>query len=304
MAFQATPAMTGVPTFNIIHINPAEVARAFQVYLTTGSKLTGVDLDDINLGLNSLPANSATVTLAELVSRGMKLFDAVVWLTAGRPASHSLVIDPAITRAGISSSHEIARSVFYCYFMLLVQARYPAGPNAVQKPKIPNFLTTIMGMDEDQAHYVSVICSFSPEKFDPKWVRYVNFNGFGQEALSRFGLGVAGYRSFGPFGLYRPKANFNPELADAFEFARTIAKGKSSWDVHPLLRSPNVLAKRGNLNKNLGNLILDCFSDSDIDEMVRTKVLFKKPEREASHIQYKTWTAHDDISGNDFIFSD
>lgn len=303
MTFQATPAWTGVPVFKLIHIDPNEVAKAFQAYLTTGSKLTGVDLDDISTSVAKLPGNPNTVTLSELLSVGMKLFDAVVWLTAGRPATHPIAVDPAFPMNKVPSMHEVARATFYCYFMLLVQARYPAGPRSAEKPKIPNFLTTIMGMNADQSTYVETICSFEPSKFDPKWVRFVKFDGFGQESLSRFGLGVAGYRMFGPFGLYKPRENLPQHLQQAFAFAKAIATGPASWDVHPLLRSPNVLSRRGNLNKNLGNLILECFTDEDINEMVSSKIIFQKPTREANHIQYRQWAAVDDISGTAWIFT-
>lgn len=159
-----------------------------------------------------------------------------------------------------------------------------------------------MGMEEEQHIYVERICSFEPQKFDPAWARFVSFGGFGQEVLSRFGLGVAGYRLFGPFGLYEPKVGLSPALSDAYSFARSLATAPASWDIHPLTRDPNVLAKRGNLNKNLGNLILDVFTEEQIDEMVKTKILYAKPEREPAHRQYLLWEREDDISGNAQIF--
>jgi len=303
MPFTATPNYTGVPDFGLIHIDPNETAQAFQVYLDTASRLTGVSLDDISCTVSRIPADVTTVNLAELVGLGMRLFDAVVWLHAGRPTSHPLVIEPTLTPDTIPSMHEVARAVFYCYFMLLTQARYPASAASTDKPKIPNFLRVIMGMEDDQSSYVERICSFEPQKFDPAWVQYVSFRNFGQEVLSRFGLGVAGYRMFGPFGLYDARADLPANLRPAFNFARRLAKAASSWSVHPLTRSPNVLTARGNLNKNLGNLILDSFTDDQIDEMVRTKILFKKPEREPAHRNYYTWAEEDDISGTGQIFS-
>lgn len=185
MAFTATPSFTGVPDFGLIHIDPQEVAKAFQAYLEVASKLTGVSLDDISTSVSSMPANVNTVTLTDLLAVGMKLFDAIVWLTARRPATHPLTVDVSITREDIPSMHEVARAVFYCYFMLVTQARYPVSKSEKEKPRIPNFLKTIMGMDKDQSTYVDTICSFAPQKFDPAWVRYVNFRGFGQEVLSR-----------------------------------------------------------------------------------------------------------------------
>jgi len=302
MSFQATPAWTGVPTFKITHIDPAEVAKAFQVYLDTGSKLTGVDLDDISSAVAQLPSNAATVTLSELISLGMRLFDAVVWLTAGRPVSHPLKLDAAMTKESIPSTHEIARSTFYCYFMLLVQARYPAGARSNEKPRIPKFLTTLMGMDADQSTYVARICTFEPSKFDPKWVRYINFSGFGQESLSRFGLGVAGYRMFAPFKLYPARADIDQTLLSAYNFARNVAIARASWEIHPLTRAPAVLTKRGNLNKNLGNLMLECFTQEQLKEMADAKIIFQIPTKEANHREYKQWQIEDDITGNAFVF--
>jgi hypothetical protein len=304
MSFTANPNTIGVPDFGLIHIDPIETAKAFQAYLDTASKLTGVSLDDINRTVIKLPADASTVTLTDLLSLGMKLFDAVVWLTAKRPASHPLQLDPAMKKESIASLHDVARSVFFCYFMLIVQARYPASRSVAEKPKVPNFLRTIMGLDKDQSHYVETVCSFEPQKFNPTWVKHVHFREFGQEVLSRFGLGVAGYRLFGPFSLYQAKSDMSPELLPAFQFARSVATAPASWAVHPLTRDPNILTRRGNLNKNLGNLILDAFTDEDIDEMVKAKVLYGRPEREPAHRNYKQWLAVDDITGNQRIFKD
>jgi len=302
MPFSATVAITGVPNFGLIDINPEETARALQVYLNTASKLTGVSLDDIELSVTQVPTDMTNVTLVQLLEVGMKLFDAIVWLTAGKPASHPLVADPGMLVKGVPSLHDVARSVFFCYFMLVVQARYPASSRVTEKPTIPNFLRTIMGMDDDQSVYVERICSFEPQKFDPTWAKYVRFEGFGQEVLSRFGLGVAGYRYFGPFGLYTPRTDLPVNLKEAYEFARTVAKAPASWDIHPLTRHPNVLTNRGNLNKNLANLILECFTQEQIDEMVKAKVIFGLPKKEPTHRNYTQWTRNDDITGTVLIF--
>jgi len=303
MAFTATPSYLGIPDFKVIHIDADQTARAFQAYLDTASKLTGVSLDDINRSVIKLPPNPTTVTLVDLLDCGMKLFDAIVWLTALRPTTRPLMVDPMMKKENVASLNEIAQSVFYVYFMLIVQARYPVGRNESDKPKIPNFLRTIMGMDAEQHVYVERICSFPPQKFDPKWARYVSFAGFGQEVLSRFGLGVAGYRMFGPFALYEIPTGTPDNLVRAAKFARSVAQAPASWDLHPLTRNPNILTSRGNLNKNLGNLLLDVFTESQIAEMVSAKLIYKKPDREAAHRNYITWDEADNISGTAVIFS-
>lgn len=302
MSFAATPHFLGTPNFGKIHIDADATAQAFQTYLDTASKLTGVSLDDISRRVMKLPVDPKQATLAELISIGMRLFDAVVWLTAGRPSSHPLQADPAMTKDSVPSNMEVARAVFYAYFLLITQARYPVGRNTSDKPRIPNFLKTIMGMDKEQHVYIEAICTFPPQQFDPAWVRFVSFTSFGQEVLSRFGLGVAGYRMFGPFGLYDHRPDMPASLKPAFEFARTVSKAPASWNVHPLTRSPNILTARGNLNKNLGNLILEAFTEEQIQEMVNAKILYAKPIKEAAHRNYLTWSANDDITGTALIF--
>lgn len=303
MTFTANISTVGSPEFGLIHIDPVETAKAFQIYLETASKLTGVSLDDITVTVSSEPPSSDKITLTWLLQHGMKLFDAVIWLTAGKPSSHPLRQDPAMKIQDIPSMHDVARAVFYCYFMLVVQARYPVSSRSHEKPAIPNFLKSIMGMDEEQHVYVERICTFEPQKFDPTWAKYVKFQGFGREVLSRFGLGVAGYRSFGPFALYKPKSNLSPELSAAFEFAKKIATSEPTWDIHPLTRNPAVLTKRGNLNKNLGNLMLECFTDEQLKEMEKAKVIYRYPVVEPTHRNYTQWGSEDDISGTAKVFA-
>lgn len=303
MTFRADANHLGLPDFNLIHIDPEQTARAFQAYLDTASKLTGVSLDDISLRIAKPIANVDATNLAELLRHGMKLFDAMVWLHAGKPSTHPLVVDPAYAVDSVPSMHTVARAVFYNFFMLLTQARYAPTRTLTDKPKVPNFLSTLMGMSAEACTYAEAVCSFDIQKFDPKWIRYVRFDGMGQETLSRFGLGVAGYRMFGPFGLYEPKADLPANLMRACNFARTVARAPATWDVHPITRNPNVLKNRGNLNKNLGNLVLDCFTDEQIAEMVASKLLYRKPEREPTHRNYLTWSETDDISGTNKIFA-
>jgi len=302
MAFNNSVAIIGTPNFNIVDIDAQEVAKALQLYLERGSKLTGVSVDDISTNVYQLPTDPRTATLTDLITRGMKLFDAIVWLTAGRPASRALRIDPTMTKESVPSMHEIARSVFYVYFFLLTQARYPAGSQSTGKPNVPNFLKVIMGMELDQSIYMDRICSFEPQKFDPAWVQAVSFSKFGQESLSRFGLGVAGYRLFGPFKSYSVKEGLSDEIMNAVSFAQAVSSSPATWDIHPLTRAPAVLTKRGNLNKNLGNLILEVFTDEQIDEMVKSKLLYAKPTKEPTCRNYLKWSPLDDISGTSFIF--
>lgn len=302
MAFSNTRAFTGTPNFAVVDIDPSAVAGCLQEYVNRGSKLTGVSLDDIDTSVYKMPANPQTATLVDLLESGMQLFDAIIWLTAGRPASHPITQSAVMKEDEVPSMMEIAKAVFYVYFFLVTQARYPSTDKTGAAPKVPNFLKVVMGLDEDQGDYIERICSFNPTQFDPSWVKHVSFRGLGQETLSRFGLGVAGYRMFGPFGLYTVRPDLPAELRPAVEFAQKVSKTPATWNVHPLTRNPEILKNRGNLNKNLGNLILASFTDVQINEMVASKVLYAKPSKEPSYRNYLQWSADDDISGTNYIF--
>jgi len=302
MSFTASAQSIGSPSFNVIDINVTEIAKALQGWLDRGSKLTGVSIDDIDRGVHSMPTDLSKVTLVQLLESGMRLFDALVWLSAGKPNTHPLQLNPTISKADVPSMHDVARAVFYVYFFMLTQARYPAKTGAANVSKVPNFLSVIMGMDKPQGEYVAMICSFEPQKFDPGWVRYIKFANFGMETISRFGLGVAGYRMFAPFKLYTTQPNLSNQLQNAVKFAERVARHPPTWDVHPLTRNPAVLTSRGNLNKNCANLMLDVFTKEQLQEMVQSKILFKYPERDPTNTNYLQWSEDDDISGSSLIF--
>lgn len=313
----------GIPNFNVTDIDPKNVADALQPHLLRGSQftgvsqdditrtitghesqLTGVSLDDITRTIKGPVPEKKDINLSVLLSKGMKLFDALVWLSAGQPTTHPLETDPAIRDDEIVSLFEVARSVFYVWFFLLTQARYPVHANEPNKPRVANFLKTIMGLTEEQHVYVEPICTFAPQKMNPEWVKFVKFPGFGRESISRFGLCVAGYRYFSPFETYAHKPNLEPNLIEAYAFAREVARAPATWDLHPLTRRPDILTSRGNLTKNLGNLILDCFTEDQISEMVANKVLHATPVRQEAYNNYKTWSREDDISGRNQIFDE
>jgi len=301
--------MLGNVIFNTVDINPDEVAKALQTFLDRGSKITGVDLDDLDLTTHKTLANPSTAKISDLVTHGIPIFDAITWISAGRPTSHPIVVDQTKDASKCPNMATIALSVFYVFFMLVTQARYPYSGASTEdevaessRPRIPAFLKNILGANEPQEFYMRNLCSFTPSKFNPEWIKFVVFENFGREVLSRFGLGVAGYRLFGPFKLYTPKADLPPNLQRAYQFARSVAMAPPTWGIHPVTRDPSVLTKRGNLNKNLSNLILDCFDDAQISEMVTARIIFAKPIRDVQHRNYITWEEADNISGNNAIF--
>ncbi|KAG6046505.1 hypothetical protein E4U39_001268 [Claviceps sp. Clav50 group G5] len=299
------PFQLGAPDFGIVHVDPKEFALILQPFLNRGSKLTDeVTVDDISTKVLSVPDKPEQATLKDLVAIGMKCFDAVVWLSAKDKSGHPLRADPTMKPDDIPSMEEISKSLFYCYFMLLTKARYPPDDHEIQQ--VPRFLSVLMEMDKEPSYYVSKICTFELRRMNPTWIKQMNYSSLTTKTLSRFGLCVAGYRMFIPFDLFDAREGLPDNLVSAFTFARTVARAPASWNVHPLTRPRGpqaAITRRGNLKQNLGNLILDVFTEEQIDEMVKHRILFKKPDRDMAHREYLQWAAEDDISGTANIFS-
>ncbi len=74
----------------------------------------------------------------------MKYFDAVVWLSAGRPISEPLLINTNLTIDSIISNDLITKSLFFVYFFLLTQARYPYQENNSPPIKVPKLLSLLI----------------------------------------------------------------------------------------------------------------------------------------------------------------
>ena len=76
---------------------------------------------------------------------------------------------------------------------------------------------------------------------------------------------------------------------DAIQVAKSFRLAGFCWDFHPATRNPNVLAKYGNINKNITNLILEAYKPETIKMMVQTKKLAKEPIYDPAYTNYKTW---------------
>jgi len=289
------------PEFRTIDINVEDVARELQKFVERGSSLTGVELSDINLTISSGVSDVYSASPLTLLKHGAKLFDLLIWITAGKPKDHAPEEDPTIKDEKIPTLQSIADAVFYCYFFLLTQARYPATSSDNDPPKVPNFLTKIMSLDEKQHVYAERLCSFKITKFDPRWIRYVELPLLGQESVSRFGLGVAGYRMFAPFKVLIPKPNLPENLQSAYEYAKDVAESPPSWNVHPVTRAPGLLTERGNLNQNLGNLMLEVFTAEQLKHAKEIKMIYDVPKHQPNHTNYRTWSRTSQFHKDDLI---
>lgn len=281
------PVAYGELSVDEVTLDTRAIAKLFTGYVAQGSKKNFLSAQTPNTHVLPGTTKENLSTIEKCLTAGMKLFDAVVWFASDK--KKELVEDQEIKKDKIPTTREVAQALFYCYFFLLTQARYPGVGTGPQLDNVPKFLSSVLGLGQGQKHYAEILCGFEIAHFDGRWIEHYPHHMLGLEARNRFGLGVAGYRMAGPFKYYVPSQTLSAAQAAAVEFAREMACSNPSWNVHPLTRDEQLLAKCGNLNQNLGNLILEVYTGEEIEAMRKAQILYAAPVHAPSHLNYKTW---------------
>ncbi|KHJ33027.1 hypothetical protein EV44_g3295 [Erysiphe necator] len=118
------------------------------------------------------------------------------------------------------------------------------------------------------------LASFDLIKLKLEWVKSVPMKKRSQDAVNRFGIGVAGY-------CY---------LDEAVEIAKSLKAGGYCWDFHPATRSPEIISKYGNTNKNATNLMLECYTTEKLNYLKKIKRLAVYPVFDPAQTVYRTLT--------------
>jgi len=307
--FSGVIAETTSISFGTIDTDPVQFAKILQRYVHEGSKRHRLSKNDITVFFNitddfpgkettsvqDFSGSFAAKTVVGLMAAGARFMDAVFWLALPEnerpdPSSHPAPKPPQKqTFSTYNNYQDIARCMFFYFFYILTRARAPLPSSSRPGEPVPKFLSQVLGITKGESEVAEYLSSFSLENIDPSWVRHIDLSGLSQESLNRFGLGVAGYRMAAPFKLKNPDHPDATKRAAAIEVAKSIATSVPDWDFHPSTRNAAVLVKYGNVNQNLGNLILDVYKQETIDEMVKVKILFKTPDRNIAHSNYTTW---------------
>lgn len=273
-----------------INYSAQELAGKLAGFVAHGSLLHILAPSDIRIEKSPADTVPSPITFEWLISKGNRFFDCLFYLSLPEDKRPAMVSVPDGSRPAPLTGQQVASALFVQYFFILTRGSPSESTSTNVGTDIPNFLRNILGLNEAPETYARRLASFHLNKIDPSWVKYVPFGDLGREAVNRLGLGVAGYRSLSPFKLLTPKADMDPTLQPALDFARSMATAAYSWDIHPSTRNPNIMTTYGPLNKNLGNLALECFTTEQLTALVVTRAIFALPVHSASHTQYKTWS--------------
>jgi len=295
--------------FGTIDIDASEFATILTKYVHEGSKRHRLSKSDITVFFNiagdfpdkedakiqDFSGKKAAKTVKGLMAAGAKFMDAVFWLALTEserpePLEHPAAKPPQPQTFSTYNNHQdIARCMFFYLFYVLTRARAPVAGSSRPTEPVPKFLAQVLGIKKGEAEVADYLSSFSLENIDPSWVRHIDLAGLSQESMNRFGLGVAGYRMAAPFKLQVPDHPDASKFQKAINVAISFATSPADWDFHPSTRKAELLTKYGNINQNLGNLILKVYKPDTIEEMVKVKILFKVPDKNPAHTNYTMW---------------
>jgi len=285
---------------DVISFSAEELANQLLPFIEQGSKISSLTRDDLNVYKVAYGKSSSISVderidedsdIAALLSVGQnKFFDVLFWLSLPkdeRPAMREITENQVAEAIPIG---EICSALFVQYFFILTRGRVSEATTSNLGTDLPKFIHTVMNLRDSPKDYSDRLASFSLHKLGYEWVRYVPFGKISREAVSRFGLGVAGYRLLAPFRLLTPRRDLEQNLLDAVEVARSMATQPASWDIHPSTRHNDILNEYGPLNANLSNLMLEVFDHGDLRTLVEQKALFKFPVHDPTATNYRTWS--------------
>jgi len=232
---------------------------------------------------------------------GTKFFDALYYFAA--PATDR----PAVS-AGVDAGNGLnevvlltKKRLLWTALFLMLRGSYPKSEGTAVGTDIPAFLVSIAGMTESPAATAAGLASFNLQNVPTGWIRYISWREFAPEIRQRLALGLAGYRMLGPFKVYNVLNDAPSDVKAAFEWVRHVTQAAPDFSILSATRSPEMIARLGSWNKALGNLILLAFSEEQIDEMVRIKILFARPVRDPRADTWRSWVSGGGLTLNDPI---
>lgn len=280
---------------NFINLNDQQLAAALQDLIVIGSRVHHVPETAIRM-TTSDPTVTTFDTVAQAVQYGNRFFDSVVYITL--PADRRPVITHGgpVVPAGERTGAFISRRLFVFAMYLLIRGNIPTSDVNNQNNVVPSFFRNIYGVDYSPNQLIRSLANFDVRELDHSWIKHVNWNHLNIVARNRLGLGVAGYRSFAPFKnmqmaqTVQHNVNISVQArANAYNMANAIAVRQYDWNIHPITRDPNLINRLGNLNKNLGNLMLACFDDNQLNDMLNINMIFAIPVYDDRHRNFRNW---------------
>jgi hypothetical protein len=260
-------------------------------------QLQTVTVGDLRLYLQN-DGSVPTDVLSAMIA-GSCFFDAVYYFGLEDAARPACLPATGVARPKDAVIATAKNRLLWTAIFLMLRGSYPESRGKTLGQDIPAFLVNICGMDESPADTAAGLASFSLQKINPGWIRWIEWSKMAPAIRQRLGLGLAGYRNLGPFRLYECRADAPAEARAAFGWIRNLLGSPPDYSILSCTRSARLISLLGSWNKALGNLMLLCFTPVELEEMVATKIIFQRPTHDPRADTWRAW-----VSGGPLVLTD
>lgn len=228
-------------------------------------------------------------SITEAMKYGTRFFDAYVYFSMMPDDRPPVAVGQIDTRDDEAIAAELGKRMAWMALHLMIRGNYPEVDTQEPGKDVPQFLLETFGVQETPRAVSRGLASFPLSKIDPGWIKVIDWGTAGPEIRQRLGLSLAGYRLLGMFKNYRPKSDADRIEKDVFKYVREIAHMPLDYSILSATRQPSLVAKFGPWNKNLTNAILSIFSQADIADAVKHKVLSVMPKPQRNAENWRSW---------------
>jgi hypothetical protein len=231
------------------------------------------------------------VDVAEAMKYGTKFFDAVYYfsledkvrpkISVGVDGSDTLAHDLMLTK----------KRLLWTAIFLMIRGSYPESKDKIVGRDVPAFLSKICGMTESPWECADGLASFPLGSINPNWIREITWSKFAAPIRQRLGLGLAGYRALAPFKIYECKPDASAEARAAFEWVRRVTQKPLDYAILSCTRDAAIIGRLGSWNQALGNLMLECFTEIQLQEMENAKIIFQIPTKDPRADTWRAWVS-------------
>jgi len=266
----------------LVNITSKLVLEHIKEGLVIGSRRDQLSWKDFTFKCNSTFDPDNYETFDDLVTGGVPFLDALV-ISYADPKEGDVVITHREPANDIIVNYlSISKGLFCWFFSLYTQGRAVGAGNN-------NFLSSVLGLGKDWPVLVKNLTSANIEHFPKGWVREVKMTGLDEAAKNRLALGAAGQRFLQSL-VYLSSDDFKEGKNQERQFIENLKNwtgGKVYWDLHPLLKSGNVITVTKSLNKSIEDCLFHGLKSSAISKLVTSKILFSAPKEQPAHAQWR-----------------
>lgn len=246
--------------------------------------ITAGDLQIFGQNVDQPPTDVRTA-----VRYGTKFFDALLYFSLENARRPAVQMGPDNLENLSNLIITTKKHLLWMAIFLMLRGSYPSDAGQAVGTNIPAFLRNICGMNISPAELAASLASFELRNLNPNWIRQINWTDFAPEIRQRLGLGLAGYRMLSPFSCYPLRQGVSDEARAAANWVININNQPLDFAILSCTRSPAIVSRYKSWNKSLGNLLLECYTQAQLTEMVQNRIIFAMPVRDPRSDTWRTW---------------